>query len=148
MIYILALRALLDMELSYNYDKLLYLIAEKESKFQCQVVDPYNITYGKYQITPHLIQKFGYTQPMTCEQQDELMIKVVQMYEKILDFEKYEFKYHNGILLHRTNLLIAMHFAPYGTVRYLETGVDFGNGLITVSELLKRYEQTNFYAIQ
>ncbi|NJO02562.1 MAG: hypothetical protein HC880_13530 [Bacteroidia bacterium] len=147
MIYLLILKVLLSVELDYNYDKLLYLIAEKESRFQCQVVDPYNITYGKYQITPHLIRKLGYKQPMSCEEQDQLMLKLIKMYEQMLDLPKYEFKYYQGTLLHRTNLLIAMHFAPYGTIRYLETGVDFSNGLISVSGLLKRYESTNFYQI-
>ncbi len=148
MIYILIFKVFLNVELDYNYDKLLYLIAEKESRFQCQIWDPYNITYGKYQITPHLIQKFGYEQPMSCEAQDKLMLDLIHMYEKMLDLDKYEFKYLNGILLHRTNLIVAMHFAPYGTIRYLETGVDFSNGLISVSELLKRYEGTNFYQVQ
>lgn len=148
MIYILILKVMLSTELNYNYDKLLYLIAEKESRFQCQVVDPYNITYGKYQVTPHLIRKFGYTQPMTCEEQDELMMKLVSMYERMIDWEKYEFKYYKGTLLHRTNLLISMHFAPYGTLRYLESGVDFSNGLISVSGVLKYYEQTNFYEVK
>lgn len=148
MLYILVLKLLFNTELNYNYDKLMYVIAEKESKFQCQVVDPYNITYGKYQVTPHLIQKFGYSQPMTCEQQDEMMVKLLKYYEEMLDMEKYEFKYHNGILLHKTNLLIAMHFAPYGTIRYLETGVDFSNGLISVEILLKRYEGMTFYELQ
>jgi hypothetical protein len=126
----------------------MYLIAEKESKFQCQVVDPYNITYGKYQVTPHLIQKLGYKTPMSCDQQDEMMRKLLKYYEQMIDLKKYEFKYHKGVLLHRTNILVAMHFAPYGTIRYLETGVDFGNGLVSVSQLLKRYENTNFYSIQ
>ena len=148
MIYIFLLKALLDVQLNYQYDKLMYLIAEKESRFQCQVVDPYNITYGKYQVTPHLIQKFGYQQPMTCEQQDELMLKLIKMYEEMLHIDKYEFKYYKGTLLHKTNLIVAMHFAPYGTIRYLETGVDIGNGLITVSELLKKYENTSFYELQ
>lgn len=148
MLYILVFKMLLDVQLNYNYDKLLYLIAEKESRFQCQITDPYNITYGKYQITPHLIQKNGYTMPMSCEDQDVLMKKLITMYEKMLDIEKYEFKYHNGILLHRTNLIVAMHFAPYGTIRYLEHGVDFSNGLISVSQLLERYERTNFYELQ
>ena len=89
MIYIFLLKALLDVQLNYQYDKLMYLIAEKESRFQCQVVDPYNITYGKYQVTPHLIQKFGYQQPMTCEQQDELMLKLIKMYEEMLHIVKY-----------------------------------------------------------
>ncbi|MCU0445619.1 MAG: hypothetical protein MUE85_11960 [Microscillaceae bacterium] len=148
MLLILILKLVINVELGYNYDKLLYIIAEKESKFQCHVVDPYNITYGKYQVTPHLIQKLGYTQPMSCEKQDEMMRKLVKMYEEMLNVKKYEFKYHKGVLLHRTNLLIAMHFAPYGTIRYLETGVDFGNGLVSVSQLLKRYEHTSFYELQ
>ena len=152
MIYILALKLLLassnlSHHLEYDYDKLLYVIAEKESRFQCQITDPYNITYGKYQITPHLIQKFGYAIPMPCEDQDVLMRKLLTMYEEMLGLGKYEFKYHKGILLHKTNLLIAMHFAPYGTIRYLETGVDFSNGLVSVSELLKRYESHTFYQI-
>jgi len=133
------------MEVQYDYDKLLHLIAEKESKFQCQVMDPFNITYGKYQVTPHLIQQFGYTMPMSCESQDQMMRKLLGYYEQILQIEKYEFKYHRGVLLHRTNLLIAMHFAPYGTIRYLETGVDFSNGLVSVSYFLKHYEGDNFY---
>ena len=148
MLYILVFKMLLNVELDYNYSKLMYLIAEKESRFQCQIMDPYNITYGKYQVTPHLIQKHGYSMPMTCEEQDELMLKLCKLYENMLDIEKYEFKYHNGILLHKTNLIVAMHFAPYGTIRYLEEGVDFSNGLISVSELLERYERTNFYELQ
>ncbi len=148
MIYILIFKTLLDVELGYNYDKLLYLIAEKESRFQCQVVDPYNITYGRYQVTPHLIQKLGYQMPMTCEQQDEMMMKLCRYYENLIDLEKYEFKYYQGVLLHKTNIIVAMHFAPYGTIRYLETGVDFSNGLISVSELLQSYEKTNFYEIK
>jgi hypothetical protein len=139
---------LLNVELGYDYNKLTYLIAEKESKFQCHVVDPYNITYGKYQVTPHLIQTNGYQWPMTCEQQDELMLKLIKQYEGMLNIEKYEFKYYKGVLLHRTNLLIAMHFAPYGTIRYLETGVDFSNGLISVSSLLKQYENVTFYKVK
>jgi hypothetical protein len=138
MLYILILKIALSTGLDYNYNKLLYVIAEKESRSQCQVVDPYNITYGKYQVTPHLIQKMGYQVPMSCEQQDEIMLNI----------EKYEFKYYKGVLLHRTNLLIAMHFAPYGTIRYLEQGVDFSNGLISVATLLKRYENTTFYELQ
>lgn len=148
MLLILVFKLVLNTQLNYNYDKLMYLIAEKESKFQCQVVDPYNITYGKYQVTPHLIQKLGYNTPLSCEQQDQMMRKLLKYYEQMIDFKKYEFKYHKGVLLHRTNILVAMHFAPYGTIRYLETGVDFGNGLISVSQLLKRYEHTNFYTIQ
>ncbi|GAB4404445.1 MAG: hypothetical protein OHK0053_30000 [Microscillaceae bacterium] len=148
MLYILLLKFALSTELSYDYDKLMYLIAEKESRFQCQVVDPYNITYGKYQITPHLIQKMGYSMPLSCAEQDKLMRKVLQHYETLLNIEKYEFKYYKGTLLHRTNLLIAMHFAPFGTIRYLEHGVDFSNGLISVSGLLKRYESTSFYEVQ
>jgi hypothetical protein len=148
MIYLLILSAIFNVEVQYKYDKLLYLIAEKESRFQCQVVDPYNITYGKYQVTPHLISTFGYKQPMSCEQQDEMMHKLLKYYEQLLNLKKYEFKYYRGVLLHRTNLLVAMHFAPYGTIRYLETGVDFGNGLVSVSQLLKRYENTNFYDLQ
>jgi hypothetical protein len=148
MIYILILKAFFDVEVNYNYDKLLYLIAEKESRFQCQVTDPYNITYGKYQVTPHLVNTFGYQIPMSCEQQDEMMRKLLKYYEQLLNLKKYEFKYYKGVLLHRTNLLVAMHFAPYGTIRYLETGVDFSNGLISVSTLLKRYEQSNFYQLQ
>ncbi len=148
MLYILILKVALSLELDYNYDKLMYLIAEKESRFQCQVVDPYNITYGKYQVTPHLIQKMGYQMPMTCQQQDQMMQKLLKEYEKLLNVEKYEFKYYKGVLLHRTNLLIAMHFAPYGTIRYLEQGVDFSNGLISVAGLLKRYENTSFYELQ
>lgn len=148
MLYILIFRLLFNADLSYDYDKLLYLVAEKESRFQCQVMDPYNITYGKYQVTPHLIQKFGYSMPMSCEDQDVLMMKLVKMYENMLDIEKYEFKYHKGVLLQKTNLIVAMHFAPYGTIRYLESGVDFSNGLISVSELLKRYERTNFYEVK
>ena len=135
------------MEMEYNYDKLMYLIAEKESKFQCQVNDPYNITYGKYQVTPHLASHVGHTIPMSCEEQDKMMNKIVRYYEQLIDVKKYEFKYYKGVLLHRTNILIAMHFAPYGTIRYLETGADFGNGLITVSQLLKRYEYDNFYEL-
>ncbi|MCS6822351.1 MAG: hypothetical protein NZ551_10845 [Microscillaceae bacterium] len=148
MIYLILLHFLLGIDLKYDYDRLLYVIAEKESRFQCQVRDPYNITYGKYQITEHLIRTYGYTIPMTCEQQDKLMLKLIDMYEKMLNIEKYEFRYYKGILLHRTNLLIAMHFAPYGTIRYLETGQDFSNGLISVSELLRRYEDYNFYKLQ
>jgi len=148
MLYILVLRLIFDTQLAYNYDKLMYVIAEKESKFQCQVVDPYNITYGKYQVTPHLIAKLGYSQPMPCEAQDEMMRKLLAYYETLIDMEKYEFKYHNGVLLQRSNILIAMHFAPYGTIRYLETGVDFSNGLVSVSILLKRYEHLNFYEMQ
>lgn len=148
MILLFILKVVLNPQLNYDYDKLMYLIAEKESKLQCQVIDPYNITYGKYQVTPHLIQKLGYTQPMTCEQQDEMMLKLLKMYESMIDIPKYEFKHYKGMLLHRTNILIAMHFAPYGTIRYLETGIDFGNGWVSVSELLKRYEHTNFYEIQ
>jgi len=148
MVLILILRMFLNVELEYNYDKLLHLIAEKESRFQCQVIDPYNITYGKYQVTLHLIQKFGYKQPMTCEQQDEMMKKLLKLYEQMLNIKKYEFKYQKGVLLQRTNLLVAMHFAPYGTIRYLETGVDFGNGLVSVSQLLKRYEHSNFYEVK
>ena len=148
MILLLIFNVIWGAELNYNYDKLMYLIAEKESKFQCQVIDPYNITYGKYQVTPHLIQKLGYTQPLSCEKQDEMMRKLLKMYEQMIDLKKYEFKYYKGVLLHRTNILIAMHFAPYGTIRYLESGVDFSNGLISVSELLRRYEHINFYELQ
>lgn len=86
--------------------------------------------------------------PMTCQQQDQMMQKLLKEYEKMLNVEKYEFKYYKGVLLHRTNLLIAMHFAPYGTIRYLEQGVDFSNGLISVAGLLKRYENTSFYELQ
>lgn len=148
MLYILILKIALSTGLDYNYNKLLYVIAEKESRSQCQVVDPYNITYGKYQVTPHLIQKMGYQVPMSCEQQDEMMQKLLKKYEIMLNIEKYEFKYYKGVLLHRTNLLLAMHFAPYGTIRYLEQGVDFSNGLISVATLLKRYENTTFYELQ
>lgn len=134
-------------KLSYDYAKLMDVIAEKESGFQCQIRDPYNVTYGKYQVMPNVIHDFGYTIPMTCEEQDELMLKLIKMYEEILDVEKYEMKYYKGVLLHKTNLLIAMHFAPYGTVRYLETGVDFSNSILSVSGLLKRYENMPFYKI-
>ena len=85
---------------------------------------------------------------MPCEAQDEMMRKLLAYYETLIDMEKYEFKYHNGVLLQRSNILIAMHFAPYGTIRYLETGVDFSNGLVSVSILLKRYEHLNFYEMQ
>lgn len=150
MFFILMLNSLLNlnMDLQYDYDKLLYLIAEKESKFQCQIMDPYNTTYGRYQVTPYLVQKYGYKIPMTCEEQDEMMLKLAKMYEQLLNIKKYEFKYHNGILLHRTNLLVAMHYAPHGTIRYLETGVDFGNGLFTVSDLLRKYESSTFYKLK
>lgn len=148
LLYILFLKTFFVVDLNYNYDKLLYIIAEKESKFQCQVMDPYNITYGKYQVTPHLIEKHGYKMPMTCEAQDELMKKLLKMYEDMLQIKKYEFKRHKGVLLHKTNLLIAMHFAPYGTIRYLESGVDFSNGLISVSSLLKQYESKSFYELK
>lgn len=148
MIYLLILKAFFFVDMQYNYDKLLYLIAEKESRFQCQIIDPYNVTYGKYQVMPSLAQKMGYQFPLSCEKQDEMMMKLVRMYEELIDIKKYEFKYHKGILLHRTNLIVAMHFAPHGTIRYLETGVDFSNGILSVSGLLKRYEKDTFYELK
>lgn len=148
MFYLLLFKLFFNVEPQYNYDKLLHLIAEKESKFQCQVMDPLNITYGRYQVTPHLIQQMGYSMPMGCEQQDQMMRKLLHYYEQLLDVKKYEFKYYKGVLLHRTNLLVAMHFAPYGTIRYLETGVDFSNGLVSISYFLKRYEGDNFYEMR
>ncbi len=148
MFYIFLFKVFFNVGVDYNYDKLLYLIAEKESKFQCHVMDPLNITYGKYQVTPHLAQQMGYKIPASCEQQDEMMRKLLKYYEQLLNVEKYEFKYYRGVLLHRTNLLVAMHFAPYGTIRYLETGVDFSNGLVSISYFLKRYEGDNFYDLR
>jgi hypothetical protein len=148
MFYLFLFKLFFSVEPQYNYDKLLHLIAEKESKFQCQVVDPLNITYGRYQVTPHLIQQMGFQMPMDCEKQDQMMRKLLGYYEQLLNVEKYEFKYYRGVLLHRTNLLVAMHFAPYGTIRYLETGVDFSNGLVSVSYFLKRYEEDNFYELR
>ncbi|HAS44387.1 MAG TPA: hypothetical protein DCS93_28170, partial [Microscillaceae bacterium] len=103
-------------------------------------------TYGKYQVTDHLIAANGYKRPMTCEQQDELMRKLIKMYEAMGG--KYEFTYRRGIWLHKTNLVIAMHFAPYGTIKYLEGGEDFSNDLISVSTLLKRYEDVNLYKVK
>lgn len=148
MLYIVILKVLLNAntQFTYDYDRLMYIIAEKESRFQCQVVDPYGITYGKYQVTDYLIAANGYKRPMTCEQQDELMRKLIKMYEAMGG--KYEFTYRRGIWLHKTNLVIAMHFAPYGTIKYLEGGEDFSNGLISVSTLLKRYEDVNLYKVK
>ena len=146
MTYLLLIIKLFCQEPEFNYQELACIIAEKESQFQCQVVDPYNITYGRYQVTPHLIQKMGYYIPRTCEQQDEMIYKLFDLYEDILKIEEWEFKTVHGIFLHKTNLLIAMHFAPYGTLRYLKYGVDFSNGLISVSGLLRRYEKTNLYS--
>lgn len=136
-----------QVEYTYDYDKVMYIIADRESKFQCQVWDTWTgcNTYGKYQVTDYLATTYGKGIPMNCEEQDEMMKKLIVFYESIIDMKKYEFTYHRGVFLTRTNLLIAMHFVPYGTIKYLETGEDYSNGLISVSEILKKYEDADCY---
>lgn len=140
-----------DIIIGYDYKKLMRQMAHDESRFEetgnCQVYCA--DTYGAYQMSVTFLHKLGYPVPMSCEKQHQAVLDGYKFHLDLIDSyfggrDKWEGKVMQGIFLHKTNVLEAMWGAPYATLKFLKTGVNWGNGYWTVKSLLKKYEEEKY----